>query len=156
MLYFAYGSNMHFDQMKVRCPSARFRTVARLRDYRLAFTRFSKNRQCGVADVIPSEGAEVWGTVFQIGEDEIGILDKSEGYRPGRSREENAYERGEMVVQQEGDLHAPVKVWTYAVVNKLISHQKPSREYKQLLLDGARMWCLPAPYIRQLEAIETQ
>lgn len=38
MLYFAYRSNMHWDQMRSRCPSARFVGVALLRDFRLAFT----------------------------------------------------------------------------------------------------------------------
>jgi hypothetical protein len=29
MLYFAYGSNMNWDQMRERCPSARFEFVAK-------------------------------------------------------------------------------------------------------------------------------
>ena len=32
MFYFAYGSNMDWDQMKQRCPSAHFLGVAELRD----------------------------------------------------------------------------------------------------------------------------
>ena len=156
MLYFAYGSNMQFDQMRERCPSARFVCSARLRDHRLAFTRLSKNRQCGVADVLQSAGSEVWGAVFQIDETEIGALDKSEGYRPGRLRTDNAYERSELHVERAGDVEKPLAVWTYTVVTKLDSNPRPSQDYKQLILDGARMWRLPALYIQQLEAIETQ
>ena len=156
MLYFAYGSNMQFDQMKERCPSARFETVARLRDYRLAFTRFSKNRQCGVADIVPSKGPDVWGAVYEITETEISVLDRSEGYRPGRSRLENAYERTQIHVEPHGSAQGPLAVWTYAVVSKLTPNPKPSREYKQLILEGARTWRLPAPYIQQIEAIESQ
>lgn len=156
MLYFAYGSNMQFDQMRERCPSARFVCTARLKDHRLAFTRLSKNRHCGVADVLQSTESEVWGAVFQIDETEIGALDKSEGYRPGRLRTDNAYERSELHVERAGDVEKPLAVWTYTVVTKLDPNPKPSQDYKQLILDGARMWRLPALYIQQLEAIETQ
>src|SRR5260370_28717436 len=82
MLYFAYGSNMDWDQMKTRCPSACFVGVAVLRDHRLAFTRRSKKRACGVADAVPEEGAAVWGAVFEIADVDIGRLDDTEGYRP--------------------------------------------------------------------------
>jgi len=156
MLYFAYGSNMQFDQMRERCPSARFVCAARLKDHRLAFTRLSKNRQCGVADVLPSTGADVWGAVFQIDETEIGALDKSEGYRPGRPRIENAYERSEVHVERVGEGKEALAVWIYTVATKMKPNLKPSQEYKQLILDGGRMWHLPALYIQQLEAIETQ
>ncbi len=156
MLYFAYGSNMQIDQMKERCSSARFVCAARLKDYRLAFTRLSKKRQCGVADAVQNMGAEVWGAVFEIDENEIGSLDKREGYRPRRQRAENAYERSKMHVKRSGEMQETLTVWTYTVVTKLDPNPKPSHEYKQLILGGARMWHLPAPYINQLEAIETQ
>ncbi len=147
---------MQFDQMRARCPSARFVCVARLKGHRLAFTRLSKKRQCGVADVLQNSEAEVWGAVFQIDETEVGALDESEGYRPGRLSTANAYERCETHVERADEGQEPIEVWTYTVVTKIEPNPKPSQEYKQLILDGARMWCLPAPYIQQLEAIETQ
>ena len=51
MLYFAYGSNLDWAQMKSRCPSATFVDRAKLKDHRLAFTRKSKDRDCGAADL---------------------------------------------------------------------------------------------------------
>lgn len=50
--YFAYGSNLDWHQMKKRCPYARFRCVAKLPNHRLAFTRKSRTRGCGVSDVV--------------------------------------------------------------------------------------------------------
>jgi len=44
MYYFAYGSNMNWTQMAQRCPSARFVSVARLKDHRFAITRQSRRR----------------------------------------------------------------------------------------------------------------
>ena len=84
MLYFAYGSNMNWEQMKVRCPSARFVGVALLRDHRIAFTRRSVTRGCGVVDVVADVGRRLWGVVYEITDLDVGMLDTSEGYRPGR------------------------------------------------------------------------
>lgn len=106
-LYFAYGSNMNWDQMRERCPSARFEFVAKAEGYRFAFTRFSKKRQCGVADIVASPGSEVWGAVFAIPNFEVDELDKSEGYRPRRYRDKNAYERRQFEVFYQGDNARP-------------------------------------------------
>src|SRR5207247_4909541 len=80
MFYFAYGSNMDWDQMKGRCPSARIVGVAELRDYRLAFTRRSLKRGCGVCDVVLDSGKAVWGAVFHIDDADVVWLDIEEGY----------------------------------------------------------------------------
>jgi len=156
MLYFAYGSNLNWDQIRDRCPSTRFASIARADGYRLEFTRFSKNRQCGVADIVASAGSDVWGVVFEIPDDEVNVLDKSEGYSPGRGREKNAYERFQLDVFRQGSNASPITVWTYVVVNKLKSAPKPSAEYKATILAGARHWKLPADYVEELERIETQ
>jgi hypothetical protein len=58
MLTFAYGSNMDWNQMRERCPSSRFVGIAVLRDHKLAFTRKSLKRGCGVADLIAEGGAQ--------------------------------------------------------------------------------------------------
>ena len=155
MLYFAYGSNMNWDQIRSRCPSAQFAFVARAEGYVLAFTRFSQNRKCGVADIVASAGNVVWGVVFDIPNNEIGQLDKSEGYRPERARELNAYERSQLEVIHQGNANSPITVWTYFVVSKSKLPLKPAVEYKVLILDGARYWGLPAAYIERLERIGT-
>ncbi|MBB3178254.1 ABC transporter substrate-binding protein [Variovorax sp. Sphag1AA] len=64
--YFAYGSNMLHDQIGARCPSQKFICVAELPGYRLAFTRYSPKRQCGVADIVPAPGESVWGALFEM------------------------------------------------------------------------------------------
>ena len=151
MLYFAYGSNLSRDQMMCRCPSARFVCVAMLPGHRLAFTRRSRTHGCGVADAVPEAGQQVWGAVFEIPDLEVGALDRSEGYRPGR--EENAYWRQECTVFRDGDLQQPLPVWAYFAKREANS-PPPSAEYKRLILDGARYWGLPEDYVRELEQIE--
>lgn len=154
MLYFAYGSNMDWNQMRGRCPSARFVCRAKLCDHRLAFTRKSRDRECGVADVLPAQGYSVWGVVYQIDERDIGCLDKSEGFRPGRPVEENAYLRTECHVFAEGDVEKPLLVTIY-IANKQEKPPLPNTEYKRLIVEGAKYWHLPEEYIKGLDKIET-
>src|SRR6266446_4988510 len=150
MLYFAYGSNMDWDQIKGRCPSARFFGVAELRDYRFAFTRRSEKRGCGVCDVVSDKGKAVWGVVFEINNVDIGRLDVEEGYQPGRAT--NSYLRKECHVFMSGDDKQPMAVVTY-FGDPQANPPLPNAEYKNLLVSGAHRWQLPAEYIRQLESI---
>ena len=151
MLYFAYGSNMDWGQIRKRCPSVRFVGVAKLPDYRLAFTRKSTTRNCGVADAVRCTGHEVWGAVFEVPSLEIGTLDESEGFRPGR--ETNSYWRRECVVLLDGDNGRPLTVAAY-FGEPQENPPPPSRAYKDVILAGARHWHLPADYIQQLESLE--
>lgn len=151
MLYFAYGSNMDWAQMRERCPSARFVGVAMLPDYHLCFTRRSINRGCGVADAIRDDGRKLWGVVYEVSDLDIGKLDKSEGYRPGR--ETNSYWRRECLVLLDGDEQHPLTVSVY-FAEPQPEPPLPNHTYKDLILSGARYWHLPDDYIQELDRIE--
>jgi gamma-glutamylcyclotransferase (GGCT)/AIG2-like uncharacterized protein YtfP len=151
VLYFAYGSNMDWYQLKQRCPSANFVGVAKLPGHRLAFTRRSVNRGCGVADAVLEAGGIVWGVVYEISALDVGILDKTEGYQPGR--EKNSYRRCECMVFVDGDEARPVTAETYFAETESDA-PLPNQAYKNLLLSGARHWNLPGDYFAKLEAIE--
>lgn len=151
MLCFAYGSNMDWGQMKERCPSARFVGVGLLPDHKLAFTRESKNRGCGVADVVPDNGRKVWGVVYEIADLDVGKLDDKEGYRPERKK--NAYCRRECRVLLDGDSQQPLTVSAY-FADPQPNPPPPNAKYRGLILSGARHWRLPKKYIRELEQIE--
>lgn len=155
MLYFAYGSNMDWQQMRQRCPSARFQCIAVLADHKLAFTRFSKGRGCGVADCTPSKGSRVWGVVYQVDEADIGSLDKHEGYRPGGRREDNCYVREERHVWRDAKADDPVAVQVYFAIPQE-GRFLPNGDYRQLLVNGAKSWHLPSDYMAELEAIEVR
>ena len=151
MHYFAYGSNMIFPQMSERCPSSRFAGIAVLPNHRLAFTRKSVKRGCGVADAVRETGQTVWGVMYDISEADFDNVDKSEGYRPGR--EKNSYWRRECIVLVEGDERRPLKVCTY-FGDPEPNPPLPNRSYKDTILSGARHWRLPNRYIEELERIE--
>jgi hypothetical protein len=150
VLYFAYGSNMDWAQMRDRCRSSRFVGIAVLPDHRLAFTRKSLNRSCGVADAVRDIGRKLWGVVYEISDLDIGRLDQAEGYRPGR--ETNSYWRRKCMIFLDGDEAQPLTVSTYfgdAQPNPPL----PSQTYKDLLISGARHWHLPGAYIKELQNI---
>lgn len=152
MLYFAYGSNMDFRQMRDRCPSVRFLAVAKLPGHRLDFTRRSNPRQCGVADVVVDDVGEVWGVVYDIAETDLGRLDWSEGYRPGREAHLNSYFRDQRHVLRDGDEKSPLLVWIY-LANREPDPPRPNSAYKGLIVDGAVFWHLPSDYIEKLRQI---
>jgi gamma-glutamylcyclotransferase len=151
MVYFAYGSNMNWQQMQGRCPSARFVSVAVLADHQIAFTRESVTRGCGVADAVRAPGEEMWGVLYEISDRDVSSLDRSEGYRPGR--EKNSYWRRGCVVFPGGDRTQPLTVSTY-FGEPQPNPPLPNAKYRQLIVSGARHWHLPAEYVQDLEAIE--
>ena len=153
MLYFAYGSNMDIAQLKDCCPSTTFRCKAKLAGYKLKFTRFSTNNNCGAADVVKVPRRVVWGVVFKINDDERTKLNEKEGYEPGRAK--NAYSPVKVDVYEDGDVSRVLKVTTYTVCNKLDAHQRPSKKYLGYLISGAKDAKLPAKYRKQIAAFET-
>jgi len=154
MLYFAYGSNMHSDQMKCRCPLAKFVCRAKLPKHRLAFTLKSVTRDCGVADVLFDQAKNVWGVVYELPDNELKNLDKKEGYAPGKPNDQNEYTREDHYVWREGDVTRQLLVALYRGHPQL-DPPLPSYDYKELIVAGAKHWNLPAEYIRQLESIHT-
>ncbi|MBI4245509.1 MAG: gamma-glutamylcyclotransferase [Planctomycetes bacterium] len=156
MLYFAYGSNMDWNQMRDRCPSAKFIGVAKLPNHRLAFTRKSESRDCGVADAVVDQNSSVWGVVYEIDDRDIGLLNISEGYISGRARSQNCYYRKQQHVFQDGDDVKPLAACVYVAVSQE-NPPLPNQTYKGLILNGARFWRLPEDYIREvLEPIEVK
>ena len=71
--YFAYGSNLNFDQMAYRCPEATVVGTAKLDGYELAFRR-------GYLTILPKEGVSVEGLIWSITDHDESHLDCYEGY----------------------------------------------------------------------------
>ncbi|MBO9647584.1 MAG: gamma-glutamylcyclotransferase [Variovorax sp.] len=148
--YFAYGSNMSHDQIGARCPSRKFICVAELPGYRLAFTRYSPKRQCGVADIVPAPGESVWGALFEMSTEDLDALDRHEGAHLSPP----AYVRAQVKVSTPdgGCLDAI----TYEVFDKSSVEHVPSTAYLGLMVEGARKWQLPDAYQQALIGIQAE
>lgn len=71
-LYFAYGSNLNQQQMKMRCPKAEPLGPATLKNHRLVFRH--------VADIEAAPGKETSGALWLITQECLDALDRYEGY----------------------------------------------------------------------------
>jgi hypothetical protein len=152
MLYFAYGSNMDPRQIRKRCPSYRFISIAKLEDYILGFTRRSPRRRCGVADVIASPGDEVWGVLYNIKTRlDVLALDKAEGFKEGRRRV-NGYDRQMCQVWSPRYSHKLLKTNIY-IARQQSNPPSPSAHYLSLMSYGAAHWGLPSKYQRALKKL---
>ena len=137
-LYFAYGSNMNFGQMKERCPRNRFIGKAYLEGFKFVFDGHSDTRHGAVANVIQSSGHNVEGGLFAITESDLKSLDRSEGYP-------RVYNKEELTVRDEKGESFGV------IVYKRIGERtgKPSKSYLNTILKGAKDCQLSKRYINE-------
>ena len=150
-LYFAYGSNMSRQQMRARCPDHECLGIAVLKDYALCFPRHSPIRNCGVAGLAESPGAEVWGVVYRLHDGDLAALDKREGYAPAKPHHVNRYNRQTVRVQIDG---RDVECLTYFARPEPGEHM-PSADYLAVMIEGAAENGLPEAYVSALRLITT-
>ncbi len=143
-LYFAYGSNLHMKQFHRRCPGSEVVGRARLPDYQLAFTRYSTKRKGGVADIVPEEGAEVWGALYDVDDAGMAALDEFEGV-PRAYRREMVTVFDDAGVEREAHTYMANRTGIFA----------PSRNYLGLIVQGGREHELPEEYVVALEQLRT-
>lgn len=79
-LYIAYGSNLHLEQMAMRCPSAKAKGRAVLYDHELLFRTSGSNITGAVATVEPKEGSSVPVLLWSITCKDEKALDRYEGF----------------------------------------------------------------------------
>jgi Gamma-glutamyl cyclotransferase, AIG2-like len=139
VLLFAYGSNMAAEEMASFAPEAHFVGPARLPGFRLEMRRRSIRWGGGAADIVESDGDEVWGAAYELAD--AGLLDAKEGAG-------FAYRRRELRVELQGLMQAALG---YEVIDKEREEIPPTPEYAALLLRGARERGLPRSWLRQLE-----
>ena len=152
MLYFAYGSNLNWQQMNNRCPNSEFICRALLTDHRLGFTHYATEWGGGVADILWDPNRQVWGVVYRVNETDRQQLDVCEGYYG--PEEPNEYDRICLTVLQEGHFEKRLSVIAYRVADPSESDIPPSRGYLAKILAGAEHWKLPAEYLNVLRQIQ--
>ena len=116
IFYFAYGSNLHHQQMKKRCPNCEFIKKIILHNYFLTF-----RSKYGVADIQRKKGKKVFGGLYIISKAAEKRLDIYEEYP-------TLYKK--MYFKYQGK-----KVMTYIMPkkNKLVS---PTKRYLNIIKQG--------------------
>lgn len=142
VLYFAYGSNLKWERMRKRIPSARRETVAFLEHYRLVCNKRGRDGSAK-ANLVEAAGDRVWGVLYRIEPDHLALLD----------RFEMGYERIEVEVRTAaGDDR---RASTYRS-DRITDDPVPLDWYRGMILEGAREHGLPEEYLTVLEALPTR
>jgi cation transport regulator ChaC len=140
--YFAYGSNLWIDQMAARTgPIGQGENrprVARLPDHRLVFNMQGDDGQVFANVVRPGDG--VFGVIYRC---DPAALDKLDAFEQG-------YERRRILVKDEGGVTVEAVAYV-AKADRVTCGGKPSAEYLERVVRGARQHCLPEAYVREIE-----
>lgn len=120
--YIAYGSNLHLEQMRKRCPTAKVVGRSEIKDYTL---NFRGEHERVFATVEPCKGDSVPILVWQIAPNDEKELDIYEEY-PDLYRKELM----EVIVDNQ-----PVNAMVY-IMNEGRPLNQPSREYYSTILEG--------------------
>jgi len=144
--YFAFGSNMDPDRIKLRLkkfpqltkliPDAK---CVRLPGYRFAFNKYSTEDHTGKANIIQDNESEVWGVLFRINEDALEILKELEG----------GYEDKILHVFSNDVKYEAVTF----IAKKIHNGLKPTPRYLNYILGGANHYKLPPKYIVDIEKL---
>ncbi|HRU98634.1 MAG TPA: gamma-glutamylcyclotransferase [Ruminococcus sp.] len=129
MIYLAYGSNLHIEQMKKRCPAAEVLGTSVLHGYRLVFN--------GVATIEPDPDRSVPVLLWDIKPSDERPLDRYEGYP-------HLYRRETVQVELNGKT---VDAMVYIMNNKGI--RPPSPYYYDVIRLGYEMNGLDTAILEQ-------
>jgi cation transport regulator ChaC len=134
MLYFAYGSNMNRALMRRHCPGATELGTAALFGCRFVITTD------GYASIVPRSGGRVHGVLWRLTVRDLAALNSYECIESG------LYSKLTLPVRKAG---RRVAATVYVARSRNAGRPKPG--YLDVILDAAREWSLPAPYVRSLQ-----
>ena len=119
--YFAYGSNLNKKQMLERVGEWKNCKRSVLKNYKMVFNVKSRRWNGYTANIVPDEGSEVVGVVYELDESQIRKMDY--------------FEKGSKVIDvileaESGKMNAVTYIW-----NREGSFEPPER-YKETILEG--------------------
>ena len=112
-----------------------------LPDHRLAFLRRSIRWGGGAADIVESPGDSVWGVLWEL---PFGLRELDAKEAAG-----DAYRRRPVTVRLNG---ATVSAVAYEVIEKEPVDVRPTREYLDTMLEGAKEHGLPEEWVSRIES----
>jgi gamma-glutamylcyclotransferase (GGCT)/AIG2-like uncharacterized protein YtfP len=136
-LYFAYGSNMNRDAMRLRCPGSRPMSRARLARHKLFIMK------PGYASVKRDPRADVHGVLYEVALSDIPRLDRYEDVGRG------LYAKVTQSVLREAG--SAVRALLY--VGNSTSEGRPAAAYLHEIVAAAKDWEFPEVYISYLASL---
>jgi gamma-glutamylcyclotransferase (GGCT)/AIG2-like uncharacterized protein YtfP len=128
--YFAYGSNMDVARMLTRKAPFTRRIKGRVSDHRLVFNKIADDYPgFGFANIIPEQGYDVMGVLYELNEAGLTALDEPEGVTGGH------YFRCQMTVLMDDGTSVVATVYL-AHPNKVEDGLLPTGSYMDHLYRG--------------------
>lgn len=143
VLYFAYGSCMSPEDLARDVAEFELIGPALVRGYRLGFTRYSRTRRGGVADLVPDMAGVVEGVLYRLPVEQLAALDEREGAPDNYRRD--------FIAVRTPDGRMYDRVLTYVVADKAAEEIPPHPDYVATILSGATAYLSPA-YVEQISA----
>lgn len=135
VLYFAYGSCMSPEDLARDVAEFEVVGPALVRGFRLGFTRYSRARRGGVADLVPDLAGVVEGVLYRLPVEQLAALDEREGAPDNYRRDFIA------VRTPDGRIHDGVL--TYVVADKSSEEIPPHPDYVATIMSGATVMLSP-------------
>lgn len=151
--YFAYGSNLLTNRIRVNNPSAVRVGIGKLENYRLDFVRYAKYWKGAIATIIPTAGETVWGAIWKISMNDLPRLDKQEGVASG------TYAAVNVDVFLPDGSKRNCRTYQQTVVPESVNltilpnDRRPSWVYLKTIIKGAEECGLPQSYQNFLKNI---
>jgi len=131
-LHFAYGSNMSRPHMRTRCPGARALGTTTLSGWRFIIG------PDGFASLARQPGSRVHGVLWRLSTRDVAAINAYENVQSG------LYLRRRLPIRLK--LSAPALVY----IARRGGRGSPRPGYMHQVLEAARDWGLPQPYIRSI------
>ncbi|MHB1117926.1 MAG: gamma-glutamylcyclotransferase family protein [Minisyncoccota bacterium] len=142
MYYFAYGSNMLRKRIEDRVGTVADLGMGVLGKYKIKFNKQGKDGS-GKTNIVPDSDSRVLGVVYELSEEQLGILDGKEV----------GYKREPLPIEINGKF-ADIEVYI-ALANTINDNLLPTMEYLTHLINGAKEHGFPSEYVRFLEEVES-
>ncbi len=147
---FAYGSDMFEAQIRQRCSKPVMVVTACLAGHSLGFFGHSEVWDGAVETVVPAPGRKLWGVIYELTFMDAQRLDVWHDARLDGAG--SFFHYPARVVDAAGQAHT-VLLYKKDILGMPL---QPSREYLDVIIQGALERGLPEAYIEELRGIQAQ
>uniref|UniRef100_A0A0K8UFE0 gamma-glutamylcyclotransferase n=1 Tax=Bactrocera latifrons TaxID=174628 RepID=A0A0K8UFE0_BACLA len=158
-IYFGYGSNMLTKRIHIQNPTAVKIGMGILKDYRLDFNTYTERWGGAPATIVPTPGAYVYGTLWEISLSNLDDIDDQEGVHEG------IYYAASLPVMLSNNTVATARAYLLADQpkkplndfsddDKVPLNRQPSKTYLQCLVKGAEETGIVPWYVEWLKSVK--
>lgn len=157
MYYFAYGSNINLNEIKLYLPKQSFIVIgpAYVENYVFKYRKLLNNKKkSGVSNIEKRNNSKTYGILYFINDKYVNLLNKKEGFY-NINNFKNKYNKIDVKCVLI-DKNIKIDSFSYKI-NELFKGDevKPSNIYYKKLENGYYMHCLPKYYLNRIRYIFT-